>query len=159
MDKKHEERKEPKSVTSCGAVTWMPSGSTAKVLLIKQFANDDVWGMPKGHINEGEDIMACAVREVREETGVDVSLLERLPDCQSLSRKKHKTVVTFLAVPKDLDATEPNHTGEHSEVDDAKWFTLEEAAGLRFIAYQSPVINEAIERIKQILQREWHRER
>lgn len=150
MDKKLKERKEPKVVVSCGAVTWkLDALGEPEVLLIKQFINDDVWGMPKGHMNVGENYTQCAVREVKEETGVSVVLLERLPDCQSLSWKKNKTVVSFLAVPEKGTSLAPIHTGEHSEVADARWFTFNEVKKLRLVTYQAPVVEEAMRLIRE----------
>ena len=39
-----------------------------------------VWALPKGLIAPGEDPAATAVREVKEETGVDSRLVEKLGD-------------------------------------------------------------------------------
>ena len=37
-----------------------------------------LWDLPKGHLEEGEDTEECALREVREETGVDALSIRRL---------------------------------------------------------------------------------
>jgi ADP-ribose pyrophosphatase YjhB (NUDIX family) len=39
-----------------------------------------IWALPKGHPNPGESMEACAQREVREETGLTVSLDSSLGD-------------------------------------------------------------------------------
>ena len=41
-----------------------------KILLIQ--SRGQLWGPPKGSIQENEDMISCAVREVKEETGIDV---------------------------------------------------------------------------------------
>nr|CAG4647972.1 EOG090X07NG [Moina brachiata] len=43
------------------------------VLLVQGFWSRSSWGFPKGKVNEGEDPARCAVREVLEETGFDIS--------------------------------------------------------------------------------------
>nr|CAG4646325.1 EOG090X07NG [Macrothrix elegans] len=43
------------------------------VLLVQGFWSKSSWGFPKGKVNEGEDPARCAVREVLEETGFDIS--------------------------------------------------------------------------------------
>nr|CAG4637082.1 EOG090X07NG [Ceriodaphnia reticulata] len=45
------------------------------VLLVQGFWSKSSWGFPKGKVNEGEDPARCAVREVLEETGFDISHL------------------------------------------------------------------------------------
>ncbi len=45
-----------------------------EILLVRPWAERDAWGIPKGHINEGEDPQVCAKREVLEEAGVDIEL-------------------------------------------------------------------------------------
>ena len=43
------------------------------MLLVQGFWSKNSWGFPKGKVNEGEDPARCAVREVLEETGYDIS--------------------------------------------------------------------------------------
>nr|CAG4638508.1 EOG090X07NG [Cyclestheria hislopi] len=43
------------------------------VLLVQGYWSKSSWGFPKGKVNEGEDPARCAVREVLEETGFDIS--------------------------------------------------------------------------------------
>ena len=35
--------------------------------------DEGAWSIPKGEINEGEDFLECAIREMKEETGIDAS--------------------------------------------------------------------------------------
>lgn len=44
-------------------------------MLVQGFWSKSSWGFPKGKVNEGEDPARCAVREVLEETGFDISHL------------------------------------------------------------------------------------
>lgn len=43
--------------------------------MVQGFWSKSSWGFPKGKVNEGEDPARCAVREVLEETGFDISHL------------------------------------------------------------------------------------
>lgn len=43
------------------------------VLLVQSYFSKSSWGFPKGKINEEEDPTHCAIREVFEETGFDIT--------------------------------------------------------------------------------------
>lgn len=69
---------------SCVA-RFRPSGD---ILLVRQFRialNRPVIGFPAGLVDSGEDVAACALRELREETGYSGTYLRRGPDIASNS--------------------------------------------------------------------------
>jgi 8-oxo-dGTP pyrophosphatase MutT (NUDIX family) len=84
------------------------------------------WGLPKGGIEAGETIDTAALREAREETGLEVRLLAPIGDIQywfaTRSVRHHKTVHFFLmeAIGGDVQ----NHDWEN---DEAAWFPIAEA--------------------------------
>ena len=86
-----------------------------------------VLALPKGHPDGSESAADAALREVREETGVDARLVEKLGDIRYWymrgGRRIAKVVSFFLLeyVSGELD----NH--DH-EVEHAEWMALEEAA-------------------------------
>ena len=47
---------------------------------IRPRGKERIWALPKGHIDAGESPAETAVREVREETGVEGRLVEKLGD-------------------------------------------------------------------------------
>lgn len=105
------------------------------------FARKDlgVWSIPKGEYGEGEDPLAVAKREFREETGFEAS-----GECVPLGSciQKGGKIVHAWAVQGDLDADAiksntfkmewPPKSGricEFPEVDRAEWFPLDLARG------------------------------
>jgi len=136
--------KHRKKSISCGAVVYRnnsDSWSDTEILLVKQFANRDNWGIPKGHIEKGETLEQCAIRETREEAGVDVELGHRLSDVLAYTKKEEKTVVSFLA--RQLCNREPNSGDPDSEVFDAKWFKVDELPKIHI--YQQSLIKEVLD--------------
>ncbi len=57
---------------SCGVLVFRDS-SRESFLLMK---HPDRWDLPKGHVDEGETEMQCAMRELLEETGIKASQIE-----------------------------------------------------------------------------------
>ncbi|MCM3759032.1 NUDIX hydrolase [Sporosarcina aquimarina] len=47
-------------------------------LLMVKCQESEEWAVPSGGIEEGESPEECCIREVKEETGYDVSILEQL---------------------------------------------------------------------------------
>jgi 8-oxo-dGTP pyrophosphatase MutT (NUDIX family) len=60
--------RKPRDETSAGGVVFRNDGTEPLFLLIRDSYRN--WGFPKGHLEDGEQPAAAAVREVGEETGL-----------------------------------------------------------------------------------------
>jgi 8-oxo-dGTP pyrophosphatase MutT (NUDIX family) len=132
--------KRRKHELSCGAIVLKHDASGTSVLLVKQRSHDGVWGMPKGHINPGETLEACARREVLEETGVSVSILSRAVDCTVSSKDRTKLLVSFFAEPAGSADVVVSGT---SDVDDAQWFNVADLPPI--VGWQSRAFDMALD--------------
>ena len=72
-----EKRSSDKPVLAAGAVLWRPAENGVEVAVIHRQRYDD-WSLPKGKVDRGEIEPVTAVREIREETGLDSVLGRRL---------------------------------------------------------------------------------
>jgi 8-oxo-dGTP pyrophosphatase MutT (NUDIX family) len=92
-----------------------------------------VLALPKGHIDPGESAAQAAEREVREETGVHATLVEKLGDVrywyQREGQRVLKVVSFFLFRYRSGSVRDHDH-----EVDSAEWVPLDAAPGL--LAYR-----------------------
>jgi 8-oxo-dGTP pyrophosphatase MutT (NUDIX family) len=86
-----------RNTTSCGACVYRDNKNGVELLLVRPFEDRDAWGIPKGHIGLGETVEQCAVREVKEETGLDVLLEDRLTIVYARYGDTRKKLYAFLA--------------------------------------------------------------
>ena len=111
-------------IRAAGAVV---SRTGPQVLLIHRPKYDD-WSFPKGKLDPGEHAVAAAVREVAEETGVDIRLGPPLPDqayAVGNGTLRPKRVHYWVGRPvgaDDVSAYRPN-----AEVDEVAWVDLDKA--------------------------------
>src|SRR2546422_11513153 len=111
------------ATASSGAAVVGPGD---RILLLRR-ADEDIWCLPKGTVEPGETLEETAVREVREETGLQVRILAPLTEIRYRfysprdGANVDKRVVYFLAerVGGRLKL-EPGF-------DDARWFTKSDA--------------------------------
>lgn len=125
---------------------WRQKDDKKQVLLIRQFAHGHKWGIPKGHVDKGETVEACAVREIREETGIVAELIVPLPDVMTFTKTESKTVKSWLAMPT-VDSEPDAHSDPDSEVAAAKWFDVESLPPIH--DYQRPVIDAALQLLNE----------
>ena len=57
---------------SCGAIVFREINEELRVLLVQHSASH--WSFPKGHVENGESDCETAIREVKEETGIDIEI-------------------------------------------------------------------------------------
>jgi 8-oxo-dGTP pyrophosphatase MutT (NUDIX family) len=114
--------------------------SNIQILLIKQFANDNAWGIPKGRMEEGETYAETAIRETFEETGIDIKIITQLPYVVITRKNYKKIVIPFLAI--QICKNEPNSNHDNSEVVDARWFDVKNLPPI--YSYQRPIFDAAL---------------
>lgn len=84
---------------SCGAIIYRRRpGGLIEYLIVYQ-SKSGTWSIPKGHIDEGETERETALREIFEETGLRVALIDgfRKEMTYTVSAKASKNLVIFLA--------------------------------------------------------------
>ncbi|HYP29121.1 MAG TPA: NUDIX hydrolase [Blastocatellia bacterium] len=108
-------------------------GEEPKVLLVHRPKYDD-WSFPKGKAEAGESLEATALREVREETGLDCRIVRRLDPVryEYRSRKgplRNKVVHYYLMSCGGGGGPVERETVANEEVDRFEWLTASEASG------------------------------
>jgi 8-oxo-(d)GTP phosphatase len=122
---------EPVIVVAAGAVVLRQrSRGTGEVLLVHRPKYDD-WSFPKGKLDPGEDARTAAVREVLEESGVEIRLGPPLAD-QCYEVRNGSTRVKLVHYWVGRARGEPDVTAyeANDEVDEVRWVEVEAASGL-----------------------------
>jgi len=103
-----------------GAGGIIVDANTGRLLIVKGTAK---WSLPKGHLDKGEKYHECAMREIREETNLDVelSINDRYFDV--------KKYIYYVINLRDADRFELR-TNDPEEIQEVKWASLEEILGL-----------------------------
>ena len=130
---------------ACGAVIYKYEEDELKFLLIKQ--TNDVWGFSKGHVEENEEEIETALREIKEETNLDVEInseyrnsIEYIIDGKNIL----KQVVYFLATPKTTDVKK-----QESEILEIKWLNFEDS--LNTLTYDN--VKEVLKDAKSFIEK------
>jgi 8-oxo-dGTP pyrophosphatase MutT (NUDIX family) len=112
---------------SCGAVVYRKVNGHIEYLLVKSTGPDSFWGFPKGHIEDGETEEETCIREVLEETGIQITLKEnfRVTDEYCIDEEIDKEVVYFLG-----EAENGQVKIQEEEIECYKWGTFNEAVKL-----------------------------
>uniref|UniRef100_A0A804R1J5 Nudix hydrolase domain-containing protein n=1 Tax=Zea mays TaxID=4577 RepID=A0A804R1J5_MAIZE len=89
-----------------------------------------VWKFPTGVVEPGEDINVGAVREVKEETGIDAEFVEVLAFRQSHKSFFDKSDLFFVCLLRPLSY---DITKQDSEIEACQWMPVEEFAAQPFV--------------------------
>ena len=137
---------------SAGGVLVRTIRGRTMVAAIRPRGKQRVWALPKGHIDAGESAAETAMREVREETGVEGRLVEKLGDIRYVytwaGERVFKVVSFFLFRYRAgrLGEIPPEHAHEVAE---ARWLPLEEAPRLLAYKGEREMAAKALERFSR----------
>ncbi|WP_084104700.1 bifunctional NUDIX hydrolase/histidine phosphatase family protein [Demequina sp. NBRC 110056] len=119
------------TVIAAGALVWRIRDGELQVLAVHRPRYND-WSWPKGKLDKGETLPACAIREVAEETGKQVVLGQPLPTLRYPVGGKTKVVKYWAAHVASTSAgpvkarPKVKDASKH-EIDKTRWLTVEEA--------------------------------
>jgi 8-oxo-dGTP pyrophosphatase MutT (NUDIX family) len=136
---------------SAGGVLVRAIRGRPHVAAIRPGGRDRVWALPKGHINAGETPAETAVREVREETGVEGRLLEKLGDVRYVytwQGERIFKVVSFFLLQAGRGRIGAIDESMRIEVAEARWLPLVDAPRLLTYGGEREMAAKALERLQ-----------
>lgn len=114
-----------------GGVRVIIPDEEGKILMVRQtHEGKDIWMVPGGGIEEGENAAEAAVREVLEETGLKVRIKRLLWHVEEVSEGRGQRFVNFFLAEKtggtlDLGA-DPEFDDAHQVLQEARFISRRE---------------------------------
>jgi 8-oxo-dGTP pyrophosphatase MutT (NUDIX family) len=133
---------------SAGGVLVRTIRGRPHVAAIRPQGKDDVWALPKGRVDAGESAAETAVREVREETGVEGKLVEKLGDVRYVytwDGERIFKVVSFFLLRAGRGRLGNIEESMRIEVAEARWLPLEDAPRLLSYGGEREMAAKALE--------------
>jgi len=128
-----------------GAVVFSREGNDIFLAMVHDVFGR--WTLSKGHIEAGENVEAGTIREIKEEMGIDIKIIEGLGSNEYIASdpekgKTRRQVNYFLAevLGKPKLVLEEGKGG----LDDVRWFPLVEVPELNMYDDMVPIITKAI---------------
>jgi 8-oxo-dGTP pyrophosphatase MutT (NUDIX family) len=119
-----------REVSAGGVVFRREASGPFEVVLVRP-AGRDSWVLPKGHLEAGESVSEAALRETREETGLDVSIAQPLGEVAyffSHRADNNAPVRIFKRVHFFLMNCIGGDTRRHDhEIEEVRWMTVADA--------------------------------
>jgi 8-oxo-dGTP pyrophosphatase MutT (NUDIX family) len=132
------------TATSAGGIVSRRNGGRIEIVVGRRRRDRDVftWTLPKGTPDDGETTEETALREVREETGLDVRITGPLDSIHYTFAQRgtriHKTVHYFLMDPVGGDL------GAHDrEFDEVRWIGIRDATGILTFPTERALVEKA----------------
>ncbi len=135
-------------VEQAGGVAFRGRGPDLELLLVRSKKNPSIWVFPKGHIEPGETAPAAALRETREEAGVDGELIGPVGDPLEFDSGSEPVRVQYYliratgAVPsperRELCWARPSRIRELLSFDNARAVLDAEMAAIASLAARPP---------------------
>ena len=130
------------SIWAAGGVPYRSREGTTEYLLVHRPRYDD-WSLPKGKLNQGEEFLEAALREVEEETGCRVEVGPALGTVGYVTPDGTDKVVRWWAMPADAGEFRPN-----AEVDEIAWLPASKAAKRLSYRNDRAVLSRAADLLK-----------
>ena len=130
---------------SCGAIIFRKENNIIETLLIRMIGGH--WSYPKGHVEKDETEVETALREIKEETNLEVILDTRFREITTYSPKPDvlKDVIYFIGFAKTT-----NVLVQETEVSEYMWIDIKDAINYITFDEDKKIFKKALRFIEEI---------
>jgi 8-oxo-dGTP diphosphatase len=111
---------------SAGGVVYRRTGEGYDIVAVQRARHED-WSLPKGHIEAGESREQAALREVKEETGLDAQIVGELGEVVYFYRRREEGLVRKSVYHYLMEALSDKLGNPNWEVSEVRWVPITEA--------------------------------
>ncbi|HYP39669.1 MAG TPA: NUDIX hydrolase [Chloroflexia bacterium] len=111
---------------SAGGVVYRRTMEGYDIAVVQRARHED-WSLPKGHIEAGESREQAALREVKEETGLDAKIVGELGEVVYFYRRREEGLVRKSVYHYLMEATNDKLGSPNWEVSEVRWVPITEA--------------------------------
>ncbi|MCA9332944.1 NUDIX hydrolase [Candidatus Saccharibacteria bacterium] len=113
-------------------VTGILINNGSLLLLEQNVDNERAWSLPGGGVEKGESIEAALVREMEEETGLQVTVGDLLYVCDHIKPERHVVHLTFLIYTNDKKITGTTPGLDDNEIKSIKFVPVSKLESFGF---------------------------
>lgn len=130
---------------SCGAIIFRKENNIIETLLIRMIGGH--WSYPKGHVEKDETEVETALREIKEETNLEVIIDTRFREITTYSPKPDvlKDVIYFIGFAKTT-----NVLVQETEVSEYMWIDINDAINYITFDEDKKIFKKALRFIEEI---------
>ena len=137
--------KYPHPAVTADCIVFNKEDNRTYVLLIKRKNEPfkDCWAFPGGFINIDESAEDAAIRELKEETGMEISTVEQLKAYSTPNRDPRERVITIAFIAE----SQIKEVKGGDDAKEARWFDISTLPPLAFDHAQ--ILKDALEKVKK----------
>lgn len=133
---------------SCGGVVFFESEGKCEVILIcSNFKGKMLWTFPKGHMEAGETEKETALREIKEEVGLDTEIIGNFKGKTEFSCRENVIIEASYFAAK---ASSKKAVAQEGEVEYFSWLDFDSAIKTLTFECDKKVLREFVKFYKKI---------
>jgi 8-oxo-dGTP pyrophosphatase MutT (NUDIX family) len=124
------------------------------ILLVRQYLSEGDytwWNIPGGGREAGESEEQCVIREIGEETGLEIRVERLLIDGPSHPHSCYQRFKTYLCVPMGGKAQPGREPESQTSLIDVGWFDLSDESQITLEAVNNSITHAVLQRIRKAL--------